>query len=586
MANTMKALQTVTVGSGGAASISFTSIPSTYTDLVVKFSARDNFAGAVYDNLLVYFNGNTTGYTSRNLYGNGSAAASASGSFYLLQYVNANVSTSNTFGNGEVYIPNYAGSNNKSASIDTVTENNATEAFASMSALLWSNTAAVTSVTLAPSSGTLFLQYTTATLYGVFNQDVIAAPAAPTIGTATASNASASITFTGVANAASYTMTSTPGSLTATGTTSPLVVSGLTNGIAYTFKVKANNPFGSSAESAASNSATPVAPTYDVIVGINNSPYVAAWTFSGGFGTKYTAPASLLDTTANAVSFAGNKSAVLAGVNTTPNAIGAYAWSSGWGTRYAYPSSLPSGRQLGATFWPKSASVATGGDGSHLNAYAWSSGFGSKYANPSPVPTGGFAVRWSNSGAQIAVSNNSASTYQTVYFFSSGFGSKYADPATTPGGATYGTAWTPNDNAILWTSGTSPYVYAYPWSSGYGTKYSNPASAMSGLPGRVSNFNYAGSAWVGSGNSTDIINAYAWSSGFGTKYSAPAGLPVSRGENAYFTPDDAAVIWSGQSNGTESNLLAWAWTNGSGFGTKYSDPPSLSTSIAYGLDVR
>jgi len=326
--------------------------------------------------------------------------------------------------------------------------------------------------------------------------------------------------------------------------------------------------------------------SYDVITGINSSPYVAAWKFSDGFQSKYSDPATLLSSTAAGISFSGNKSAVLCGVDTTPNSIGAYAWSSGWGTKYSNPATLPSGRQLGATFFPQTASAVTGGDGSHLNGYAWSSGFGTKYSNPATVPTGGFSVRFSNAGTTIAVSNNSASPYQAVYTFSSGFGTKYGDPATLPPNATYGTAWTQSDNAILFNTGSSPYVTAYPWSSGYGSKYSDPASAMSGLPGRVSNFNYATNAWVGSGNTTDIINAYAWSSGFGTKYSAPASLPVSRGENAYFTPNDKAVIWSGQSNGTESNLLAWAWTNGSGFGAKYSDPPSLSTAIAYGLDVR
>jgi hypothetical protein len=56
-------------------------------------------------------------------------------------------------------------------------------------------------------------------------------------------------------------MTSTPGSITTTGTTSPITVTGLTNGTAYTFKAKANNPIGTSAESSASNSVTPALPT-------------------------------------------------------------------------------------------------------------------------------------------------------------------------------------------------------------------------------------------------------------------------------------------------------------------------------------
>jgi hypothetical protein len=87
-------------------------------------------------------------------------------------------------------------------------------------------------------------------------------PNIPTIGTATAGDASASVTFTpsGTGPAAtSYTVVSSPGSLSATGSSSPLTVTGLTNGTAYTFTVYASNALGNSAASAASNSITPAA---------------------------------------------------------------------------------------------------------------------------------------------------------------------------------------------------------------------------------------------------------------------------------------------------------------------------------------
>ncbi len=87
-------------------------------------------------------------------------------------------------------------------------------------------------------------------------------PDAPTIGTATAGDTQATVTFsapafTGGAAITLYTVTSNPGGITGTGAASPIIVTGLTNGIAYTFTVTADNSAGTSAPSAASNSITP-----------------------------------------------------------------------------------------------------------------------------------------------------------------------------------------------------------------------------------------------------------------------------------------------------------------------------------------
>jgi len=90
-------------------------------------------------------------------------------------------------------------------------------------------------------------------------------PGAPTIGTATAGNASASVTFSAPTcvgtGSLTYSVKSTPGCFTNTGASSPIVVSGLTNCTAYTFKASGVTPGGTGPASAASNSATPVAPT-------------------------------------------------------------------------------------------------------------------------------------------------------------------------------------------------------------------------------------------------------------------------------------------------------------------------------------
>lgn len=149
-----------------AASVTFSNIPqSGYTDLKVVMSARND--GAQYYGE-VYFNGNTTGYSRRLLYGDGSAAGSLSASNAFTLVTNPTTSyTANTFGNFELYIPNYTGSANKSFSIDAVIENNATTSYQTMYAGLWSNTAAITSITLDPDSTSNFVQYSTFSLYGL-----------------------------------------------------------------------------------------------------------------------------------------------------------------------------------------------------------------------------------------------------------------------------------------------------------------------------------------------------------------------------------------------------------------------------------
>ena len=167
MANTYVQIATVTVGSGGAASMDFTSIPSTYTDLVLKISARTTRAD-ISDAISLSLNGVATNQTSRYLEGSGGGSSAASGSLtsFRTQASAANA-TASTFGNSEFYIPNYAGSTNKAASSDGVSENNAAAANAWLVANLWSSTAAINQITVTDLNSANFVQYSTATLYGI-----------------------------------------------------------------------------------------------------------------------------------------------------------------------------------------------------------------------------------------------------------------------------------------------------------------------------------------------------------------------------------------------------------------------------------
>jgi len=155
----------VTVGAGGAASIDFTSIPGTYTDLMVLVSSRAS-DGYPDTGCSVTFNGLSTNRSRRTLYGTGSAAASSTASDIAF-FTNASTATANAFTNAQIYVPNYAGSTNKSVSIDGMNEQNATYALGGITAGLWSSTAAITQLTLTPATATNWLQYSTATLYGI-----------------------------------------------------------------------------------------------------------------------------------------------------------------------------------------------------------------------------------------------------------------------------------------------------------------------------------------------------------------------------------------------------------------------------------
>ena len=163
-----------------ASSVTFSSIPQTgYTDLKLVFSGRVTGTGTV-ANIGINFNNSASSFTNRYLGGNGSSASSGSlsGTDGPLSIWTADYNDviANTFGNAEVYIPNYTSNNYKSFSVDGVAENNATDGRMAMNAMLWSNTAAITSISLVPQSGS-FMQYSTFSLYGIANANTTPAKA-------------------------------------------------------------------------------------------------------------------------------------------------------------------------------------------------------------------------------------------------------------------------------------------------------------------------------------------------------------------------------------------------------------------------
>lgn len=170
MAITHKLIQTTTVGVSGAASIDFTSIPQTYTDLLLVISMRTSNA-SVADYCSVSFNSTTTAYAFRGVAGDGTAASSfsftTSPNYRIISAVVGNSATASVFSSGSLYISNYTSSNNKSYSAEYSRENNLAGNEMALAGGLWSNAAAITSITLTSWASATISQYSSASLYGI-----------------------------------------------------------------------------------------------------------------------------------------------------------------------------------------------------------------------------------------------------------------------------------------------------------------------------------------------------------------------------------------------------------------------------------
>ena len=116
---TMSLIAKQTVGADGVSSITFSNIPQTYTDLVIKASVRTAYSGT-YDDIYIKFNNNTSGESGRIVYGYNSSAASynpANGTGW--GFGSGDTATASTFGVLEWYIPNYTSSDRKSTRLNS-----------------------------------------------------------------------------------------------------------------------------------------------------------------------------------------------------------------------------------------------------------------------------------------------------------------------------------------------------------------------------------------------------------------------------------------------------------------------------------
>lgn len=168
----MELISTTTVGAGGSSSITFSSIPGTYTDLRLVLTCRNTGSGNSY--IQLQMNSVTTGYETRILRGESSVSSTTGtavglNNIFWTGMTAGSTLTANSFTSVHIYIPNYAGSTAKTFSSEYSKETNDNTYFENgIAAGSCTSTAAITSLTLSLYlSGATFAQYSSASLYGI-----------------------------------------------------------------------------------------------------------------------------------------------------------------------------------------------------------------------------------------------------------------------------------------------------------------------------------------------------------------------------------------------------------------------------------
>jgi hypothetical protein len=174
LAGDYQSIATTTVGVGGAATITFSSIPSTYSNLQIRGISRVSSGATSSNDILIRFNSDTAAnYSIHYLFGSGAAASAAGTTSTTYSYATRastprNGSTANAFGSFVVDIFDYANSNKFKtvrgfAGIDT----NDTNGIVSLASGNWRSTTAITRIDLTDELGGNFSQYSSFALYGI-----------------------------------------------------------------------------------------------------------------------------------------------------------------------------------------------------------------------------------------------------------------------------------------------------------------------------------------------------------------------------------------------------------------------------------
>ena len=169
--NSYESIATYAITSN-TATVTFSSIPQTYTHLQVRYLGRDTRTGSTLQSTLMYVNGDTaTNYVQHGLLGDGSSASS----FAQTARTNLNLaviptadSSANIFGTAICDILDYTNTN-KYKTFRTLSgeDQNNTDGTIYLFSGLWMSTSAISSLTVFPNNSQSFVQYSSIALYGI-----------------------------------------------------------------------------------------------------------------------------------------------------------------------------------------------------------------------------------------------------------------------------------------------------------------------------------------------------------------------------------------------------------------------------------
>lgn len=164
-----ESIATVTVGAGGTTNISFTSIPSTYQHLQIRWLARNSSISGANNYNMTFNNDTSSVYAVHDLYGNGTSAASQAASSRAniwTTFVPGSGATANTFAAGVIDILDYANTNKYKTSRQLSGYDLNGSGEVRLTSGLWQSTTAINRIDIGLSSPT-YVQYSSFALYGI-----------------------------------------------------------------------------------------------------------------------------------------------------------------------------------------------------------------------------------------------------------------------------------------------------------------------------------------------------------------------------------------------------------------------------------